>query len=138
MTPQLLQDLLQTAVERRHHSIVGELCQFPAAEHLDTAAVRQLFFIALQHHSFYRIDQLLAELAAPQLTRHLDAKSMEELLLLAVRFESIEGVRAFCQLDTAGLVGCRHLEDLLQGVLAGRHHQMLVPGCRGFHGQCLR
>lgn len=48
MTAQLLQQLLQTAAERGHQANLDSLCSFPAIQHLDAEAVKQLFVIVLQ------------------------------------------------------------------------------------------
>lgn len=127
MTPQLLQELLQTAVERGHADVLQQLCEFPAVNDLDRAAVQQLFTTAMQHYKRDGFRELLDKLAVPELTLHLGQFTID-LLELAVRLKSVEAVRALCRLGGARRIMREELEQLLQCIVSGRLEQLV--SCR--------
>lgn len=120
MTPQLLQELLQTAVERGHAEVVQQLCDFPAVNNLDRAAIQQLFVTALRHYSGWASTQVLQGMS--MLTQYLDAQTAMDLLVLAVRHDDIPAGVYFCDLDGAQLLTSKQLEDLLWAALLGEIH----------------
>lgn len=97
-------------MERGHAEVLQQLCEFPAVDHLDRAAVQQLFFMTLRYHKdWQKTGDLLCGLN--KLMRYLDDKTTLKLLRTATKVKSPEAVVHFYKPDLMEHLTSKHVRS---------------------------
>lgn len=118
MTPQLLSELMQTAIDHSHHAVVSSLCRFPAVNSLDAVTVQQMFLQVMRQHAERDFTYILGDMFT-HLAAYLDSTTADELLLLAAQTKKASAMGWFAKLDVAKLISSRAIDAVVKTLSSG-------------------